>query len=98
MPKEILKEMQHRLPKIDLWNLYGQTEIAPLATVLKPQAQLRKAGSAGIAALNVETRVVDENMVDVKIGEVGEIVHRSPQLLTGYYDDPERTAAAFKGN
>ena len=97
MPKEILKEMQHRLPNIDLWNLYGQTEIAPLATVLKPQDQLRKAGSAGIAALNVETRVVDENMVDVKIGEVGEIVHRSPQLLTGYYDDPERTDAAFKG-
>ena len=97
MPKEILKEMQRRLPNIDLWNLYGQTEIAPLATVLKPQDQLRKAGSAGIAALNVETRVVDENMVDVKIGEVGEIVHRSPQLLTGYYDDPERTDSAFKG-
>ncbi|MDH5246453.1 MAG: AMP-binding protein, partial [Betaproteobacteria bacterium] len=31
------------------------------------------------------------------VGEVGEIVHRSPQLLTGYWNDPERTAAAFAG-
>ena len=58
MPVEILKEMQDRLPQVALWNLYGQTEIAPLATVLKPEDQLRKAGSAGIATLNVETRVV----------------------------------------
>jgi fatty-acyl-CoA synthase len=97
MPIEILKEMQDRLPKVSLWNLYGQTEIAPLATVLKPEDQLRKPGSAGAAALNVETRVVDEQMIDVKIGEIGEIVHRSPQLLTGYYNDPEKTQVAFKG-
>ena len=34
--------------------------------------------------MNVETRVVDDRMNDVKPGEVGEIVHRSPQLLSGY--------------
>jgi fatty-acyl-CoA synthase len=33
----------------------------------------------------------------VKPGEVGEIVHRSPQLLSGYFHDDERTAAAFEG-
>ena len=70
MPVEILKEMQDRLPQVALWNLYGQTEIAPLATVLKPEDQLRKAGSAGIATLNVETRVVDDQMLDVKLGDV----------------------------
>jgi len=47
--------------------------------------------------LNVETRVVDPEMRDVKPGEVGEIVHCSPQLLTGYFNDPEKTAAAFEG-
>jgi fatty-acyl-CoA synthase len=36
-------------------------------------------------------------MQDVKPGEIGEIVHRSPQLLTGYFNDPEKTAAAFAG-
>jgi fatty-acyl-CoA synthase len=85
------------LPRIRLWNFYGQTEIAPLATVLKPEDQMRKAGSAGRAVLNVETRVVDDAMQDVRIGEIGEIVHRSPQLLTGYFNDPERTAASFEG-
>jgi fatty-acyl-CoA synthase len=97
MPVEVLKEMARRLPQVRLWNFYGQTEIAPLATVLKPEDQLRKAGSAGRAVLNVETRVVDDAMRDVAPGEVGEIVHRSPQLLTGYFNDKERTAAAFEG-
>jgi fatty-acyl-CoA synthase len=97
MPVEVLKELARRLPRIRLWNFYGQTEIAPLATVLKPEDQLRKAGSAGRAVLNVETRVVDDQMRDVDAGQVGEIVHRSPQLLSGYFKDEERTAAAFAG-
>ncbi|MBV9630664.1 MAG: acyl-CoA synthetase [Xanthobacteraceae bacterium] len=97
MPVEVLREMQQRFPAVRLWNLYGQTEIAPLATVLKPEDQLRKAGSAGKPVLNVETRVVNPDMEDVQPGEVGEIVHRSPQLLMGYFNDPEKTAAAFEG-
>ena len=97
MPVEVLREMQRRLPNVRLWNFYGQTEIAPLATVLKPEDQLRKAGSAGKPVLNVETRVVDDEMENVRPGEVGEIVHRSPQLLSGYFNDAEKTAAAFHG-
>ena len=97
MPVEVLKEIARRLPQVRLWNFYGQTEIAPLATVLKPEDQIRKAGSAGRPVLNVETRVVDSDMQPVRPGEIGEIVHRSPQLLTGYFNDPERTAAAFEG-
>jgi fatty-acyl-CoA synthase len=97
MPVEVLKEIQRRLPRLRLWNFYGQTEIAPLATVLKPEEQLTKAGSAGRAVINVETRVVDDLMRNVKPGEIGEIVHRSPQLLQGYFHDEERSAAAFEG-
>jgi fatty-acyl-CoA synthase len=98
MPVEVLREMQARMPRVRLWNFYGQTEIAPLATVLYPEDQLRKAGSAGKPVLNVETRVVDDEMRDVAPGQVGEIVHRSPQLLSGYYNDTEKTAAAFHGS
>lgn len=97
MPVEVLRELARRLPQVRLWNLYGQTEIAPLATMLGPADQLRKPGSCGRAALNVETRVVDDTMQDVAPGEVGEIVHRSPQLLLGYFHDDERTIAAFEG-
>src|SRR5690606_15691032 len=97
MPVEVLRELNRRRPNVRLWNYYGQTEIAPVATVLYPDEQIPRAGSAGRAALNVETRVVDDAMHDVSPGQVGEIVHRSPQLLLGYYNDPERTAAAFEG-
>lgn len=97
MPVEVLRELARRLPKVDFWNLYGQTEIAPLATMLGPEDQLRKPGSCGRAVLNVETRVVDDAMNDVKPGEVGEIVHRSPHLMLGYFHDDEKTKAAFEG-
>ena len=97
MPVEVLRELAARLPQVRLWNLYGQTEIAPLATMLGPDDQLRKPGSCGRAVLNVETRVVDDRMRDVAPGEVGEIVHRSPHLMLGYFHDDERTRAAFEG-
>jgi fatty-acyl-CoA synthase len=98
MPVEVLKEIARRLPGVRLWNLYGQTEIAPLATLLAPEDQLRKPGSAGRAVINVETRVVDDRMQDVAMGEVGEIVHRSPHLMQGYFHDDDRTKAAFEGD
>ena len=98
MPVEVLRELAARLPKVRLWNLYGQTEIAPLATMLGPDDQLRKPGSCGRAVLNVETRVVDDQMQDVRVGEVGEIVHRSPHLMLGYFHDDERSRAAFTGD
>ena len=98
MPVEVMKEIATRLPSMRLWNLYGQTEIAPLATLLGPEDQLRKPGSCGKAVRNVETRVVDDQMRDVKPGEVGEIVHRSPHLMLGYFHDDERTKAAFEGD
>ena len=98
MPVEVLKELAARLPKVRLWNLYGQTEIAPLATLLGPDDQLRKPGSCGRAVLNVETRVVNDDMQDVQPGEVGEIVHRSPHLMLGYFKDEEKTRAAFSGD
>ena len=97
MPVEVLRELQQRLPDVQLWNFYGQTEMSPLATILRPHEQLERAGSAGRAALNVETRVVDDDGNPVPPGEVGEIVHRSPHAALGYYDDEEKTAAAFAG-
>ena len=96
MPIEVMREMAQRMPNVQLWNLYGQTEIAPLATMLGPEDQLRKPGSCGRDVLNVETRVVDDRMRDVSPGEVGEIVHRSPHLMVGYFHDDERTKAAFE--
>ncbi|GAC1325208.1 MAG: acyl-CoA synthetase [Mycobacteriales bacterium] len=96
MPVEILREMQRRLPDVRLWNFYGQTEMAPLATLLPPEEQLSHAGSAGRAVVNVETRVVDDDDHPLPPGEVGEIVHRSPHATLGYYNDEAKTAEAFR--
>lgn len=97
MPAEIVKELQRRLPGLRLFNFYGQTEMSPLATVLKPDDQLRKLGSAGRPVLNVETRVFDEQDRPVPAGVVGEIVHRGPHVMLGYWQDEEKTAEAFRG-
>lgn len=97
MPTAVIEELSSRLPNMRLFNFYGQTEMAPAATILKPEDQMRKLGSAGRPALNVETRVVDDNDQPVPVGEVGEIVHRSPHLITEYYNDPDKTADAFRG-
>lgn len=97
MPTAVIEELSRRLPEMRLFNFYGQTEMAPAATILKPQDQMRKLGSAGQPALNVETRVVDDADNPLPVGEVGEIVHRSPHLISEYYNDPAKTAEAFRG-
>lgn len=97
MPVEVIKELSSRLPDLALFNAYGQTEMSAIATILAPEDQLRKLGSAGLPTLNVETRLVDDDDQPVPVGMVGEIVHRSPHATLGYWNDPEKTAEAFKG-
>ena len=97
MPLPVLNELRERLPGVRPFNAYGQSEIAPLATVLKPEEHDTRPTSVGRPVLNVRTRVVDLDMRDVAPGERGEIVHRSPQLMQGYWDKPEETRQAFAG-
>lgn len=97
MPVEVLNTLQARLPDIRFWNFYGQTEMASLATALDPEDQRLYPGSAGLPALNVETRIVDADDRPAPVGQVGEIVHRSPHAALGYYRDPAKTAEAFRG-
>ncbi len=96
MPVEVLSELGESLPDVRFFNFYGQTEMSPVATVLGPEDQVRKAGSAGRPAVNVETRIVDEHGRPVPAGVEGEIVHRSPQAMLGYWDDPAKTAETFR--
>lgn len=61
MPIEILQEIRQRLPRLRLWNFYGQTEMAPLASALGPDEQDAHAGAAGRPVVNVETAILDDN-------------------------------------
>jgi fatty-acyl-CoA synthase len=96
MPIEVLRELGERLPSVRLWNFYGQTEMSPVATILKPDEQIRKAGSAGKPCINVQTILVDNDNQPVPRGTVGEIVHRGPHAMLGYWNDPGKTAEAFQ--
>jgi long-chain acyl-CoA synthetase len=54
-------------------------------------------GFYGKAAPGVQIRIVDEHMNDVPAGEGGEIVVRTPTLMSGYHNDPDGTAAVLTG-
>ncbi len=97
MPVPVLQQLRKALPGIGFYNCFGQSEIGPLATVLRPEEHDVRPDSAGRPVLFVELRVVDEAMDDVAPGGLGEVVYRSPQLCVGYWDKPEETAAAFAG-
>ena len=97
MPAPILAELRERMPGVRTYNVYGLSEIGLLATGLRPEDHDGRLTSAGKPVLNVDIGVVDEQMNDAPTGVVGEIVHRSPQLITCYSDKPEETAEAFSG-
>ncbi|MFJ8492489.1 acyl-CoA synthetase [Streptomyces sp. NPDC094038] len=96
MPVPVLERLRERLPKLALFNCFGQSEIGPLATVLAPEEHKGRLDSCGRTVLFVEARVVDEDGADVPDGTPGEIVYRSPQLCEGYWDKPEETEQAFR--
>lgn len=96
MPVPVLQRLQQALPGLAFYNCFGQSEIAPLATVLRPEEHADRPDSAGRPVLFVELRVVDGEGRDVAPGELGEVVYRSPQLCTGYWDKPEETEEAFR--
>ena len=97
MPVPVLQELRRRLPGCRPYNCYGQSEIAPLATVLRPEEHDARPASVGRPVLNVATRIVDLDGADVPPGAQGEIVHRSSQLMLEYWGKPEETRAAFAG-
>ena len=97
MPVPVLQKLRQTLPQVGFYNCFGQSEIGPLATVLRPEEHEQRPDSAGRAVLFVQTRVVDSDMNDVAPNELGEVVYRSPQLCAGYWDKPEETEEAFAG-
>ncbi len=96
MPVPVLERLRARLPHLAFYNCFGQSEIGPLATVLGPDEHEGRMESCGRPVLFVEARVVDEEGREVPDGTPGEVVYRSPQLCTGYWDKPEETAEAFR--
>lgn len=93
----LLRRMAEVFPDALIVAAFGQTELSPVTCVLRGEDSLRKLGSVGTPIPTMQYRVVDDDMRDVPRGEVGEIVYRGPNLMQGYWRNPEGTAAAFAG-
>ncbi|MCX4585812.1 acyl-CoA synthetase [Streptomyces sp. NBC_01481] len=96
MPVPVLEKLRERLPELGFYNCFGQSEIGPLATVLRPDEHEGRMDSCGRPVLFVEAKVVDEDGKEVADGTAGEVVYRSPQLCEGYWDKPEESEEAFR--
>jgi fatty-acyl-CoA synthase len=75
---------------------YGLTEVGVNCFSLAPEDALRKAGSVGRPVFHSRARVVDEQGQDVPPGEVGELILAGPHVCSGYWRQPEVTAAAYR--
>ncbi len=74
---------------------YGLTETSPVACV-NPLDGSERTGSIGYPVPSTDMRLVDDNGHEVPQGENGEIQIKGPQVMKGYYNKPEETAAAIK--
>lgn len=95
MPVTVLQRLRERFPKLGFYNCFGQSEMAPLCTVLRPEEHHARPASCGRTVLFVEARLVTAEGVLADPGEPGEVQYRSPQLMSGYWNKPEATAEAF---
>ncbi|ORB11895.1 fatty-acid--CoA ligase FadD5 [Mycobacterium noviomagense] len=93
----LLRQMCETFPGAQILAAFGQTEMSPVTCMLLGEDAIRKRGSVGKVIPTVAARVVDDDMNDVPVGEVGEIVYRAPTLMSGYWNNPEATAEAFAG-
>jgi len=79
---------------IEILGGYGLTETSPITHVRRPDRNIR--GGDGQPLMNTETRIVDlSTRKDVPIGDQGLVLIRGPQVMQGYYKNPEATAKAI---
>jgi long-chain acyl-CoA synthetase len=96
----VLRDAMHRLRQLRFVQAYGQTELSPIATILSPRYHVlegpdsNKRRSCGQAVPGVSVEVVDERGRECRRGGIGEIRARGPNVMLGYWNRPQETAAA----
>ncbi|MNO42777.1 Long-chain-fatty-acid--CoA ligase FadD13 [compost metagenome] len=94
LPEPIREAAKARLCP-NLFEYYGMQETGSL-TLSTPADRLYKPASAGRLILFSEIRIVDSQGQDVAVGQPGEILGRSPNSVTAYYDNPAKSAETFR--
>ncbi len=101
IPTEVVRSATRTFPNAELCNLYGATELAPLATILRHHERCiddDKARSAGQPVLGVDCRIADDEGNELAVGEVGNVVVRGPNVMLGYWQKQQQTAAVMNGD
>ena len=98
MPEELIERARRVMPAADLIHVYGLTETSGMVTWLPPGqiAGGQRLLSCGRALPSGEVSVVDEAGRPLPAGDVGEVVYRGPQIMQGYWRNPEATAEAVR--
>ena len=104
MPVETLRRAMARFPGADFVQGFGMTELAgnvlyfdPASHRLAARERPELLAAAGRTMALSRIRLVDEEMRDVPVGEVGEIVVRGDQVMLGYWERPDANEEAFAG-
>jgi acyl-CoA synthetase (AMP-forming)/AMP-acid ligase II len=96
VPFDVMKLLVEKLP-CKVSNIYGITEGGGGGTFnLYPEASLLKPGSIGKPTFGVEAKIVDPTDEELALGQVGELVFRTPRMMREYYSNPEKTAETIK--
>jgi fatty-acyl-CoA synthase len=80
---------------VPLAQVYGSTETCPIAVYLKAGDAMRKPGSTGRVAAHCQLRLVDGDGNDVAQGISGEIMVKGDNVMSGYWNAPQATAAVL---
>ncbi|MFB4165832.1 long-chain-fatty-acid--CoA ligase [Alteribacillus sp. JSM 102045] len=91
-------EVQERFEKLTKGKLvegYGLTETSPVA-ISNPIWGKRKSGSIGVPWPDTDAAILSAETGEIAdVGEIGEIMLKGPQVMKGYWNRPEETAAVF---
>ena len=101
MPEATLRRALELWPDLLWLHGWGMTEISPIGTALPHDLRLpaiagARMRSCGHAVLNCEIKIADAEGNEVPRGTVGELLIRGPNVMLGYWNKPEETAAALR--
>ncbi len=96
LPTILVNELINCRPDSEIYIMYGQTEGTARLSCLPPHLLKQKMGSIGKGIPGVELRVLNEQGLEVKPGEIGEIVARGENVSPGYLNDPLASQDKFK--
>jgi fatty-acyl-CoA synthase len=96
-PVEVMKQVGSRMHMDEVTIAYGMTETSPVSTQTTPDDSLEhRVSTVGRVHPHVEVKIIDpESGRVVPRGTPGELCTRGYSVMTGYWNDPERTAEAI---